>query len=277
MKQLTALPRLTSLEQIHRDLQKIPKLDAEEEANLARKWQKEHDLIAVQQLIMCNLHTVAAIAREYRNFGLPEEDLFQEGTIGLMRAVKGFDPDRGFRLKTYASWWIRAAIHDFILHSWSIVKMGTSKLQRRIFAGLRKAEHAIAALEGRNVDEVGRKYGISGKRYQALASSFLQSDISLDDDSIGRQKVMALPSPARTPEQHVIDQDWEEFTRQRLESALAILNDRDRHIIELRHISENPSTLKELANELGISIERVRQLESRAIQKIKTYLSEQKS
>jgi len=273
-RQLTPLPGLTSLEQIYRDLQKIPKLDAEEEADLARKWQEEHDLIAVQRLIMCNLHSVAAIAREYRHFGLPEEDLFQEGTIGLMHAVKRFDPDRGFRLKTYASWWIRAAIHDFILHSWSIVKMGTSKLQRQIFAGLRKSEHVIAAMEGRDIEEVGRKYGISGQKYQAIASSFLQPDISLDACPDGREKVMALPSPAQTPEQHVIERDWEKFTRQRLKSALDILNERERYIIERRHMSEKPSTLKELAEKLGISIERVRQLESNAIKKIKTSLSE---
>lgn len=137
---------MSSLSLFYRDVKRVERLSREEEVALARKWHDGQDREAAQQLVVANLYGVAAIAREYRHFGLQEADLIQEGTLGLMHAVKRFDPERGFRLMTYASWWIRAAIHDFILHSWSIVKLGTNKLQRKIFAGLQKAKNAIAAL-----------------------------------------------------------------------------------------------------------------------------------
>ena len=130
---------MSSLALFSRDVRKTERLNREEEVRLARLWHDDGDREAARQLVVANLYGVAAIAREYRHFGLPEMDLIQEGTMGLMHAVKRFDPDRGFRLMTYASWWVRAAIHDFILRSWSIVKLGTNKLQRRIFSGLQKA------------------------------------------------------------------------------------------------------------------------------------------
>ncbi len=266
----SSLRPITSLELFYRELRRIPRLDREEEQRLARLWRDERDFYAVQQLIMSNLHVVAAIAREYRHFGLQEEDLIQEGTIGLMQAIKNFDPERGFRLATYASWWIRAAIHEHILHSWSIVKIGTNKLQRRVFAGLQKAKHAIAAIEGKNVDEVAAKFNISGDKYQSIANAFLQRDISLDaDQEDGRNMVVALPAPQGTPEDEVAEKDWRRHQQEELQSALHQLSERDRYIIEQRYLQEPPSTLKVLAEELGVSIERVRQLESRAIKKMK--------
>ncbi len=263
-----SLKALTSLDRFYQELRKIPQLSREEEDVLARKWQNEHDLMAVQDLISANLHSVAAIVREYRHFGLPEEDLIQEGTLGLMHAVKRFDPDRGFRLKTYASYWIRASIHDFILRSWSIVKMGTNKLQRRIFAGLQKAECAIAALEGRNLEEIAEQHGTSGEAYQAIASSFLRRDFSIDSDSGDEGHVLELPSPGENPEEQLEEKDWEAFARNRLEQAMATLSDRDRYIIRQRRLMDPPATLKDLSEELGVSIERVRQLEARAMKKM---------
>jgi len=268
MSKSTALKALTSLDRFYQELRKIPQLSREEEDELARKWQKDYDLAAVQQLISANLHSVAAIVREYRHFGLPEEDLIQEGTLGLMHAVKRFDPDRGFRLKTYASYWIRASIHDFILRSWSIVKMGTNKLQRRIFAGLQKAECAIAALEGRNLEEVAEQYGTSGESYQAIASSFLRRDFSIDSDHGDEGDVLELPAPGETPEQQLERKDWKAFAHNRLEQAMAALSDRDRYVIRQRRLMDPPATLKELSEELGVSIERVRQLEARAMKKM---------
>jgi len=268
MSQHRSLKALTSLDRFYQELRKIPQLSREEEDELARKWQNDYDLGAVQALISANLHSVAAIVREYRHFGLPEEDLIQEGTLGLMHAVKRFDPDRGFRLKTYASYWIRASIHDFILRSWSIVKMGTNKLQRRIFAGLQKAECAIAALEGRNLDEVAKQHGTSGESYQAIASSFLRRDFSIDSDNGDEGQVLELPAPGDTPEQQLEEKDWADFARKQLEQAMSALSERDRYVIRQRRLMDPPATLKELSEELGVSIERVRQLEARAMKKM---------
>ncbi|GAV21093.1 RNA polymerase sigma-32 factor [Mariprofundus micogutta] len=269
-----SLKALTSLDFFYQELRKIPKLDREQEDELARKWQRDHDLDSVQQLINANLHSVAAVAREYRHFGLPEEDLIQEGTLGLMHAVKRFDPDRGFRLKTYASYWIRASIHDFILRSWSIVKMGTNKLQKRIFAGLQKAENAIAALEGRNLDTVAKEHGTTGESYQTIASSFLRRDFSIDAIDADGEKILELPAPDDTPEQLLVEKDWALFTQNQLEEAMAILSERDRYIIRQRHLIDPPVTLSELAEGFGISIERVRQLEARAMKKMRAFAAD---
>ncbi len=262
---------LSPLDMWYRELRQIPKLDREEEAKLTKLWAEEKDLQAAQRLLLGNLHAVAAIAREYRHFGLPEMDLIQEGTIGLMKAIHRFDPERGFRLMTYASWWVRAAIHDYILKSWSIVKMGTNKMQRRVFAGLKKAKHAIAAIEGRLDEEVANEYGISGSEFQNIAHAFLQRDVSLDTEAEegGGSMVMALPSPDAHPEEQVIAEDWSSHQSGLLHDAMSDLSDRDRLIITRRHLSEEPDTLKDLAEELGISIERVRQLEARAMKKLK--------
>ncbi|WP_347239152.1 RNA polymerase factor sigma-32 [Mariprofundus sp. KV] len=262
---------MTSLALFSRDMRKVERLDREEEIRLARLWHDHEDRDAARQLVVANLSGVAAIAREYRHFGLPEMDLIQEGTMGLMHAVKRFDPDKGFRLMTYASWWVRASIHDYILSSWSIVKLGTNKLQRRVFAGLQKAKNAIAALDGGSrADEVGADYGLSGGEYQEAANAFLQRDVSLDAEyDEGDALVHGLPSDSATPEEITMQSNWEDHRKSALYSAMNTLSDRDRLIVERRHISEEPATLKDLAEEFGVSIERVRQLEARAMKKLK--------
>ena len=262
---------MTSLALFSRDMRKVERLDREEEIRLARLWHDHEDRDAARQLVVANLSGVAAIAREYRHFGLPEMDLIQEGTMGLMHAVKRFDPDKGFRLMTYASWWVRASIHDYILSSWSIVKLGTNKLQRRVFAGLQKAKNAIAALDGGSrADEVGADYGLSGGEYQEAANAFLQRDVSLDAEyDEGDALVHGLPSDSATPEEIMMQSNWEDHRKSALYSAVNTLSDRDRLIVERRHISEEPATLKDLAEEFGVSIERVRQLEARAMKKLK--------
>lgn len=263
-----------SLALFYKELQRIPKLDRDEEAELARRWRDKHDFLAAQRLVMANLHAVAAIAREYRHFGLPEMDLIQEGTMGLMHAVKRFDPDRGFRLMTYAGWWVRAAIHEYILRNWSVVKIGTNKLQRRVFAGLKKAHHAIAAIEGRHAEAIGEEYGISGREFQETAQAFLQRDMSLDaEGEEGQPAIVALPAPDATPEEQVLQADWEKHQREALATALKELPERDRLIIERRHLADEPATLKSLADEFGVSIERVRQLEARAMKKLHASLA----
>lgn len=260
---------MSSLSLFYRDVKRVERLTREQEVALARQWRDQQDREAAQQLVVSNLYGVAAIAREYRHFGLPEADLIQEGTLGLMHAVKRFDPDRGFRLMTYASWWIRAAIHDFILHSWSIVKLGTNKLQRKVFAGLQKAKNAIAALDGHHADEVAAEFGVSTDEYQETANAYLQRDVSLDADIEGQTMVSALPALEATPEEAVVESDWQDHQQGQLYSALRELSDRDRHIVMQRHLSEEPATLKDLAEELDVSIERVRQLEKRAMNKLK--------
>ncbi len=263
---------MSSLSLFYRDVKRIDRLSREEEIALAHRWHDQQDREAAERLVVANLYGVAAIAREYRHFGLPEADLIQEGTLGLMHAVKRFDPERGFRLMTYASWWIRAAIHDFILHSWSIVKLGTNKLQRKIFAGLQKARNAIAALDGHRADEVAAEFGVTADEYQETANAYLQRDVSLDADIEGQSMVSVLPASEATPEELVVESDWEEHQQDQLYSALRELSDRDRHIVTQRHLCEEPATLKELAEELGVSIERVRQLEKRAMGKLKETL-----
>ncbi|MCF7822071.1 MAG: RNA polymerase factor sigma-32 [Mariprofundaceae bacterium] len=265
---------MSSLSLFYRDVKRVDRLSREEESALARRWHNDQDREAAQQLVVANLYGVAAIAREYRHFGLQEADLIQEGTLGLMHAVKRFDPDRGFRLMTYASWWIRAAIHDFILHSWSIVKLGTNKLQRKIFAGLKNAKNTIAALDGHHADEVAAEYGISSHEYQETANAYLQRDVSLDADvEEGEALVTALPAPGASPEELVAESNWQDHQQNQLHSALSELSDRDRQIVMQRHLSEEPATLKDLSEELGVSIERVRQLEKRAMGKLRETLA----
>jgi len=261
---------MTSLALFKREIRRIPRMCREEEYRLARRWRDHGDREAARTLVCANLYSVAAIAREYRHFGLPEMDLIQEGTIGLMHATKRFDPDRGFRLVTYAAWWIRAAMHDYILKCWSIVRLGTTKLQRKIFAGLKRAREAIAAMEGKDRDKVADGYGLSEIAYQEAANAYLQRDLSIDADEEGRALVEALPASEADPEEQVITENLRNYRNQTLRTALSALPERDQLIIQRRHLSESPAGLKELAAELGISIERVRQLEARAIQRLRT-------
>ncbi len=265
---------MSSLSLFRREIRHFPRLSRDEEYRLACRWRDEQDRDAAKELVCANLYAVAAIAREYRHFGLPEMDLIQEGTIGLMQAIRRFDPERGFRLMTYASWWVRAAIHDFILNSWSIVKMGTTKLQRKIFAGLQKAKNAIAAMEGHKAEEVGAEFGLSAHEYKEAATAFIQRDMSLDTETgEGAAQVAALPSPDATPEEIVMEANWENHQKSTLYSAMNQLPERDRTIVERRHLADEPATLKELSGEFGVSIERIRQLESRAMKKLRESLT----
>jgi RNA polymerase sigma-32 factor len=250
---------MSSLNLFYRDVRRIERLTTDQELTLARRWQADRDLDAARQLVCANLYAVAGIAREYRHFGLPEMDLIQEGTLGLMHAVKRFDPERGFRLITYASW--------------SIVKLGTSKIQRKVFAGLKQARTAIAAMEGHDVDEVAADLGISGEKFREAAHAYLQRDVSLDADVEGLSMLSSLEAPEPTPEQAVIEADWENHRHARLQESLAGLDERERLILAQRYMTEEPSTLKQLAEQFGVSIERVRQLEARGLKRLREALA----
>jgi RNA polymerase sigma-32 factor len=265
---------MSSLSLFYRDVRRVERLSADQELALARHWHAARDLDAARKLVCANLYAVAGIAREYRHFGLPEMDLIQEGTLGLMHAVKRFDPERGFRLMTYASWWVRAAIHDFILRSWSIVKLGTNKVQRKVFAGLKQARTAIAAMEGHGTEAAAADLGISGERFRETANAYLQRDLSLDADVEGRSMVASLEAEEPTPEQAVIEADWAQFRHARLQESLAGLDARERQILTQRYMADQPATLKELAGQFGISIERVRQLEARALKRLREALTD---
>jgi len=261
----------SSLSLFYRDVKRVERMDRDEEYRLAKQWRDDESRPAAEKLVRANLYAVAAIAREYRHFGLQESDLIQEGTLGLMHAVKRFDPERGFRLMTYASWWVRASIHEFILKSWSIVKLGTTKLQRKIFAGLRKAQESIAAVDGREADVVAEQYGITGHEFQEAAQAYLQRDVSLDVEVEGLSMVEVMPSDVASPEDMVTASNWKTHQQTQLAAAMQQLRDRDRFIIERRHLQDPPATLKDLSEVLDISIERVRQLEVRAMKKLREY------
>jgi RNA polymerase sigma-32 factor len=265
---------MSSLNLFYRDIRRVERLTTDQELSLARRWRAERDLDAARQLVCANLYAVAGIAREYRHFGLPEMDLIQEGTLGLMHAVKRFDPERGFRLMTYASWWVRAAIHDFILRSWSIVKLGTSKVQRRVFAGLKQARTAIAAMEGHDADEVAADLGITSDQFRETANAYLQRDVSLDADVEGHAMVASLEAPEATPEEAVIETDWDQHRHAKLQQSLSQLDERERQILAQRYMSEEPVTLKQLAEQFGVSIERVRQLEARGLKRMRESLAD---
>jgi len=263
---------LDSYSMFLREMNKAPVLSREEEVELAVSLRDKGDIDAAHKLILSQLRTVYHIANEYYKFGLQQMDLIQEGVIGLMKAVKKFDPDKGFRLSTYASFWIRESIHNFILNSWSIVKIGTTKLQRAIFSGLKNARESIAAIDGENADVVAKQYGITSEKYRSTAGRILNRDTSFEH--LNQEGIM-FESEDATPEEVVIESSEKKFMSKSIRNALETLSDRDRYIFTERRLSDTPKGLKELSAELDVSMERIRQLENRAFKKVKAYLEQE--
>src|SRR5437660_6047790 len=270
---LTAEPGLTHyLEEIRR----FPMLERQEEYVLAKLWREHGDRDAAHKLATSDLRLVAKIAMGYRGYGLPISEVISEGNIGLMQAVKRFEPDRGFRLTTYAMWWIKAAIQEYILRSWSLVKMGTTANQKKLFFNLRKAKSKISALEEgdlrpEQVKLIAKRLGVTeqdvvdmNRRLGGDAS--LNAPIREDGDSGEWQDWLV----DETPSQERVLAENEEFDNRRkaLGEALNVLNDRDRRIFAARRLADEPSTLEELAEEFGVSRERVRQIEVRAFERV---------
>jgi RNA polymerase sigma-32 factor len=258
------------------EIRRFPMLEPQEEFMLAKSWREHDDREAAHKLVTSHLRLVAKIAMGYRGYGLPIGEVISEGNVGLMQAVKRFDPDKGFRLATYAMWWIRAAIQEYILRSWSLVKMGTTAAQKRLFFNLRKAKSRISALEEGDLKpdqlkQIATRLGVTEKEVidmnrRLSGDASLNSPIRTDTESAEWQDWLVDDSDS----QETILAETEELDNRReaLKSALSVLNDRERRIFEARRLADNPITLEDLATEFGVSRERVRQIEVRAFEKV---------
>ena len=258
------------------EIRRFPMLQVEEESALARRWREHGDADAAHKLVTSHLRLVVKIAVGYRGYGLPIPELISEGNIGLMQAAKRFDPEQGFRFATYAIWWIKAAIHEYILRSWSLVKMGTTANQKKLFFNLRKAKSRIAALEEGDmhpdqVKLIAQRLGVT-ERDVVEMNRRLGGDVSLNaqlrDDGDSDEWQDWLVEEGSDQEAQLADSEQSENRRKALGEALSVLNKRERRIFEARRLAEDPMTLHDLAAEFGISRERVRQIEARAFQKI---------
>ena len=273
---IPALSPETSLSRYLQEIRRFPMLEPDEEFMLAKRWREHDDTDAAAKLITSHLRLVAKIAMGYRGYGLPVGDLIAEGNVGIMQAVKRFDPDRGFRLATYAMWWIRAAIQEYILRSWSLVKIGTTAAQKKLFFNLRRLKGQIQALEEgdmtpEHVEQISTKLGVSETEVIAMNRRMAGGDQSLNAPTREDGDIEWIDWLVEdSPDQGIVFEEAEELKRRRalLKVAMKGLNDRERHIISERRLSEEPSTLEELSGVYGISRERVRQIEVRAFEKL---------
>lgn len=259
-----------------REVWKFPMLTADEEYMLAHRYQDHDDTEAAHKLVTSHLRLVAKIAFGYRGYGLPMADLVAEGNTGLMRAVQKFDPERGFRLSTYAMWWIRAAVTEYILQSWSMVKLGTMAAQKKLFFSLRKAKRQLniydnGELSPEEADQVAEKLGVTGREALEMNRRLAARDFSLNTPmpkDEGMEYLDTLSSDAPSPEAIVADAEERVLHNQMLKNALDELPEREQEIIKARFLSDDPITLEKLGERFGVSRERVRQLESRAFKKL---------
>jgi RNA polymerase sigma-32 factor len=275
-----ALPIVASdsaLAQYLAEIRKFPMLEPQEEYMLAKRWREHEDPQAAQRLITSHLRLVARVAMGYRGYGLPIGEIVSEGNIGLMQAVKRFEPDRGFRLATYALWWIRASIQEYILRSWSLVKMGTTASQKKLFFNLRKAKSRINAYEEgdlrpENVAAIATKLGVSEQDVIDM-NRRMSGDASLNaplrEEGEGEWQDW-LVDDSRSQELSIADREEAENRLAALRGALDVLNPRERRIFEARRLADDPITLEELSDEFGVSRERVRQIEVRAFEKVQS-------
>ncbi|OYX70111.1 MAG: RNA polymerase factor sigma-32 [Rhizobiales bacterium 32-66-11] len=259
------------------EIRRFPMLEPQQEYMLAKSWREHGDREAAHKLVTSHLRLVAKIAMGYRGYGLPISEVISEGNVGLMQAVKRFEPEKGFRLATYAMWWIRASIQEYILRSWSLVKMGTTAAQKKLFFNLRKAKSQISALEEGDlrpdqVKQIATKLGVTEQDVVDM-NRRLSGDASLnaplrEEGEGGGEWQDWLVDDHLDQESVFAESEEMENRRGALAGALSVLNDRERRIFEARRLSEDPVTLEELAAEFGVSRERVRQIEVRAFEKV---------
>jgi RNA polymerase sigma-32 factor len=256
----------------------IPVLSKEDEQALAVRLRDQNDLDAARELVMAHLRFVVHIAKGYTGYGLPLNDLIQEGNVGLMKAVKRFDPEYDVRLVSFAVHWIRAEIHEFVLKNWRIVKVATTKAQRKLFFNLRKAKKSLAWLSADETAAVAADLGVSEKEVTEMEKRLHSRDTLFDpapdaDDDSNFTPAAYLPAPDSDPATQVEVADFNHDATTRMASAIKILDDRSRHIIEARWLTDTKQTLHELAEEYGVSAERIRQIEANAIKKMRNAMA----
>jgi len=265
------------------EIRKFPMLPKDEEFMLAQRWKEHQDSEAAHKMVTSHLRLVAKIAMGYRGYGLPIGEVISEGNVGLMQAVKKFEPDKGFRLATYAMWWIRASIQEYILRSWSLVKMGTTAAQKKLFFNLRKAKSQIAAFQDGDlrpdqVDYIATKLGVLDSEVISMNRRLSGPDASLNaplrSDSESEWQDWLADDNQVSQETAVAESQEKSMRMGLLEEAMVELTDRERHILTERRLKDDPTTLEELATQYGVSRERVRQIEVRAFEKLQKSMRE---
>ena len=257
-------------------IKKFPMLDAEEEYMLAKNWRENGNLQSAHKLVTSHLRLVAKIAMGYRGYGLPVNELISEGNLGLMQAVKKYDPDKGFRLATYAMWWIKAAIQEYVLRSWSLVKMGTTTAQKKLFFNLKKIKNQIAPdqdgdLKKEQVDEISKRLDVDSDEVINMNRRMMGQEKSLNDPiKVGETDEWQDWLVDDSLDQELLVSQQQEYNdkKELLKHAMSILNEREKEIIEARRLTENPVTLEELSKRYKISRERIRQIETKAFEKL---------
>jgi len=280
MSQVLALPvpsLVGSLETYIATVNRFPLLTPEEELRLGRKLRDENDIEAARALVVSHLRVVVAIARGYLGYGLPHADLIQEGNIGLMKAVKRFDPERNVRLVSFAIHWIKAEMHEFILKNWRLVKIATTKAQRKLFFNLRSMKKGLGPLSQEAVEDMAKQLRVKPEEVREMEMRLAGQDVSMeasDDDEDAYAPIAYLSDPDKEPSLMLESEETERNGAQGLKAALASLDERSRRIIEARWLREkNPATLHDLAAEFKVSAERIRQVEAKAMQKMKGLLA----
>jgi RNA polymerase sigma-32 factor len=272
-------PSLDSLDQYMRAIKTYPILSAAEETSLATRLRDNNDVDAAKGLVLSHLRLVASIARGYSGYGLPQADLIQEGNIGLMKAVRRFDPDRGVRLVSFAMHWIKAEIHEYIVRNWRLVKIATTKAQRKLFFNLRSMKKGIGSLRPDEVAHIARELKVKPEEVLEMEARMGGHELALEGNSDDENEdafspLTYLADTAAEPSDFLADQQDEQLQMSGLADALESLDDRSRRIVQARWLQEeNSATLHDLAGEFGVSAERIRQIEQKAMQKMKGLLS----
>ncbi|MBS8227279.1 RNA polymerase sigma factor RpoH [Vannielia litorea] len=287
MSNYTKLPAPSPEQGLNRYLQEIrtfPMLEPEEEYMLAKRWVEDEDSSAAHKLVTSHLRLAAKIAMGYRGYGLPQAEVISEANVGLMQAVKRFDPEKGFRLATYAMWWIRASIQEYILRSWSLVKLGTTSAQKKLFFNLRKAKNKIGALEEgdlrpENVEKIATQLNVSEEEVISMNRRLSGGDASLNatigsDDDGSAQWQDWLEDETADQAKSYAEENEMEVRRELMVEAMDVLNDREKDILIQRRLHDQPVTLEELSGQYDVSRERIRQIEVRAFEKLQKRMQE---